>query len=199
MMIYIIIIKLYKQIGDRLRFGYLIILVAGLSSCSLSPQDAPNTQHSSRRAHSGKYFIGDTHGAGSRNLFVKPDGKNCLNSSRAVSEYLNKHHRERNRDAVFIILLDGKNQVLNMDELGSEVISAPSFYMSEVTQKATDLGATSVILVQCLPTRSSTPYNHDREISKNMKLALGTIDVGLLDHLIVGRNECFSFADNHLL
>lgn len=173
--------------------------MAGLSSCGLPPKADSNPHHSSRRAHTGKYITEQTHVAGSRNLFVQPDGKHCLNSSKAVTEYFNERHRERNRDAVFIILLDGKNQVLNMDELGSEIFTAPSIYMSEVTQKATDIEATSVILVQCLPTRSSTPYNNDRELSKNLKLALGTINVGLLDHLIIGRNKCFSFADNQLL
>ena len=86
-----------------------------------------------------------------------------------------------------------------MNELGPEVLSTPSIYMSEVAQKATDHKASSVILVQCLPSRSSTPYKNDREISKNLKQALETIDVDLLDHLIVGRTQCFSFADNQLL
>ncbi|MBC8191293.1 MAG: hypothetical protein ISR87_07820 [Candidatus Marinimicrobia bacterium] len=178
---------------------YLILLVAGLSSCGLSPNADPTARHASRRAHSGKYIIEQTHVAGSRNLFVQPDGMNCLNSSKAVSEYLNTHHRDRNRDAVLIILLDKKNQVIDMNELGPEVLSTPSIYMSEVTQKATDHKAASVILVQCLPSRSSTPYKNDREISKNLKQALETIDVDLLDHLIVGRTQCFSFADNQLL
>ena len=182
-----------------MRLTYLLLLVAGLTSCGLPPNAESNTRHSARRAHTGKYIVQQTHVAGSRNLFVQPDGMNCLNSSKAVSDYLNTHHRERNREAVLIILLDEKNQVLNMDELGSETLSAPSIYTLEVIQKATDLQAASVILVQCLPTRSSTPYNKDREISKNLKLALGTVKVDLLDHLIIGRTECFSFADNQLL
>lgn len=182
-----------------MRYTHLILIIACFASCSLSPGTDSDSQHSSRRAHSGKYFTEEKHVAGSRNLFVQPEGKHCLNSSKAVSAYLSTHHRERNRDAVFVILLNGKNEVLSMDELESDFIAKPSHYLSEVKQKSKEMEATSAILVQCLPTRSSTPYQKDREISRIIKLALETVDVGLLDHLIVGRNECFSFADNQLL
>jgi len=182
-----------------LRNIYLMLLVVGLSSCGLSPKADPDSHHASRRAHSNKYIVEEAHVTGSRNLFIQPDGMNCLNSSKAVLEYINLHHHERNQDAVLIFLLDDSNLILNVDELGPKVLSMPSVYTSEVTQKATEHKAASVILVQCLPTRTSTPYKNDREISKKLKLALETINVDLLDHIIMGRNQCFSFADNQLL
>lgn len=132
-------------------------------------------------------------------MFVQPGGINCLNSSSAVSTYLGKNIHEKNRDAVLIIFLDSKNMVIKMVELEPEFLATPALCTSMVTQEATDVRATSAIIVQCLPTRSSTPYNNDREISKNLKSALASINVGLLDYLILGRNKCFSFADNNLL
>ncbi len=178
---------------------YLIVFVVALSSCGLPPKADPDFHHASRRAHSKKYIVEQTHVTGSRNLFIQPGGMKCLNSSKAVLEYLNLNHRERNKDAVLIFLLDKSNLILNVDELSPEILSMPSAFTLEVTQKAKDRKASSVILVQCLPTRTSKPYKNDREISKNLKLALENINVDLLDHIIMGGNQCFSFADNQLL
>ena len=86
-----------------------------------------------------------------------------------------------------------------MNELEADFLASPSIYTTEITQDVIDMEAVSVILVQCLPSRSSTPYNNDREISKNLQHALQAINVELLDHVIIGRTKCYSFADNQLL
>lgn len=177
--------------------------MAGFWSCALlqdpSPKNETQIHHASRRAAYGKYIVTENHVAGSRKMFIQPGGINCLNSSIAVSTYLEENLHEKNRDVVLIIFLDSKNRVLKMDELDPKFLVDSKVYSSLVTQEAIEVTATSVILVQCLPTRTSTPYNNDREISKNLKSALASIQVNLLDHLIVGRYKCYSFADNNLL
>ena len=178
-----------------MRVIVLTLAVSFLISCSLSP----GTEQSARRAHTGKYIVDRSHWTGSRSLFVSPAGKQCLNSSRAVSEYLNQHNRTRNRDAAFVLYLNDKNHVLEMREIGVGYLAKPSQFIPIVTQEAGENNAASVILVQCLPTRDSKPYKRDLEISNGLQTILTTMDVDFLDHLIMGRNECFSFADNQLL
>lgn len=177
-----------------------IFMMACLASCSLSPSaQEPGQSHSARRAHSGKYIVERSHLAGSRSLFVTPSGNQCLNSSRAVSEYLSQHYRERNRDAAFIIYLNDMNDVIHMREMTVDRLGSPSQYIPIVTQDVEERSAASVIFVQCSPTRASKPFKKDHEISNQLESALTAMGVGFLDHLIMGRNECFSFADNQLL
>lgn len=176
-----------------------IVLICGLLSCSLAPRHDSTKTHAARSAHYGKYIVEQSRSAGSRHLFTSPDGKRCLNSSKAVSEYLSYYHPERNRDAAFILILNPKNQVVSMDQLEPEALTSMPTYIPEIKQKVTDIDAAAVILVQCLTTRSAHPYQNDREISKLLKSALEEVEISFLDHVLIGRAECFSFADNHIL
>jgi len=86
--------------------------------------------------------------------------------------------------------------MIELDEQSQEI---PLTFSDRIVQAAHDHQATSVILVQNQPTRSSNLYQHDRELSRELQLALAPIGVDLLDHLIISKRKCFSFADNRLL
>jgi DNA repair protein RadC len=189
--------------GKILRSVFFLVVMTAVVSCSLSPKPNNNSnnphEHSLRRADYGKYMLEEAPLAGTRTLFIQPDGKNCLNSSKAVSNYLTENFHEKGKDAALFILLDGKNRVLSLEEIEPITFSDPSLCSSLVLQRAVDESASSVILVQYLATRTSTPYNYDREITKKLKLSLDKQEVALLDHFILSRTDCFSFADRHLL
>ena len=154
---------------------------------------------SSRRADHSKYITGKAEDLGSRHLFIPGEGNKCLNSSLAVSQYLEENLSERNRDSFFIILLNNDNKVLDMVEICDITHTTADNYTPEVIQKARDYKAVSLIFVQNVPSRPATPFQRDREICKDLKLALSGVNVTLLDHLIITRNQCYSFADNRLL
>ncbi|NQV14220.1 DNA repair protein RadC [bacterium] len=139
------------------------------------------------------------HAVGRRYLFEQATGKDYLRSSRTVKDYLTHNLRERNREVFLVIFLDGQNQIIKMEELFSGTLNTSAIYPREVVQKILDNDAASVILVHNHPSGGTTPSNSDRAVTKKLQTALTAIDVEILDHLIVGGNEFFSFADHHLL
>ncbi len=187
-----------------MRVMILLAIVMYLISCGTlipSNTDAQKAKKisSARRADQGKYLIDQNNVVGRRSLFVPPIDKKCLNSSRAVSEYLAAHIPERNQDVFLVSLLDEKNQVLSVENIGDITLSSPEYFSPEVLQKVSEGKATSVILIQNQPSRSSSLYRRDREISKSFQLALNALNVKFLDHLIISKKQCFSFADHRLL
>ena len=116
-----------------------------------------------------------------------------------MKDYLTHNLRERNREVFMVIFLDGQNQVIKMEELFIGTLTTSAIYPREVVQKVLDYDAANVILVHNHPSGNLTPSNSDRAVTKKLQTALTAIDVDILDHLIVGGNEFFSFADHKLL
>ncbi|MCF7808978.1 MAG: DNA repair protein RadC [Candidatus Marinimicrobia bacterium] len=139
------------------------------------------------------------HAIGRRYLFEQAQGRDYLRSSRTVKDYLTHNLRERNREVFMVIFLDGQNQVLKMEELFTGSLTTSAIYPREVVQRVLDYDAANVILVHNHPSGSLTPSNSDRAVTKKLQSALATIDVDVLDHLIVGGNGFFSFADHKLI
>ncbi|MCF6238237.1 MAG: DNA repair protein RadC [Candidatus Marinimicrobia bacterium] len=139
------------------------------------------------------------HAVGRRYLFEQAKGKDYLHSSRTVKDYLTHNLRERNREVFMVIFLDGQNQIIKMEELFTGTLNTSAIYPREVVQKILEYDAVSVILVHNHPSGGLTPSSSDRAVTKKLQTALTAIDVEILDHLIVGGNEFFSFADHRLL
>jgi DNA repair protein RadC len=139
------------------------------------------------------------HAIGRRYLFEEAQGRDYLRSSRTVKDYLTHNLRERKREIFMVIFLDGQNQVIKMEELFTGSLTTSAIYPREVVQKVLDYNAAAVILVHNHPSGSLSPSHSDRAVTKKLQSALSAIDVDVLDHLIVGGNGFFSFADHQLL
>ncbi len=139
------------------------------------------------------------HAVGRRYLFEQTKGKDYLASSRTVKDYLTHNLRERNREIFMVIFLDGQNQIIKMEEMFAGTLNTSAVYPRQVVQSVLDYDAVSVILVHNHPSGGLTPSSSDRAVTKKLQTALAAIDVEILDHLIVGGNEFFSFADHRLL
>jgi len=139
------------------------------------------------------------HAVGRRFLFEQASGKDYLSSSSTVKDYLTHNLKERSREIFMVIFLNGQNQIIKMEELFEGSLTTSAVYPREVVKKVLDYEAAYVILVHNHPSGTLSPSNSDRAVTKKLQTALNAIDVEILDHLIVGGNEFFSFADHHLL
>lgn len=139
------------------------------------------------------------HAIGRRYLFEQAQGRDYLKSSRTVKDYLTHNLRDRNREVFMVIFLDGQNQVIRMEELFSGSLTSSAIYPREVVKKVLEYDSASVILVHNHPSGNLRPSASDRAVTKKLQTALNAIDVSILDHLIVGGNDFFSFADHRLL
>lgn len=67
-----------------------------------------------------------------------------------------------------------------------------------VLKNAIELGATGLILIHNHPSGTLKPSKADKTLTQKLKLAGESLDIKVLDHLIVTENAYFSFADENL-
>ena len=66
-------------------------------------------------------------------------------------------------------------------------------------KKALEVGATGIILVHNHPSGTLKPSEADKQLTKKLKTAGESLDIKVLDHVIITEKSYFSFADENVL
>src|SRR5581483_7531590 len=85
------------------------------------------------------------------------------------------------------------------EELFAGTLTQTSVYPREVVRRALALNAASVIFAHNHPSGVAEPSRSDEVLTQALKQALGTVDVRVLDHFVVGSGSALSFAERGLL
>jgi DNA repair protein RadC len=78
-------------------------------------------------------------------------------------------------------------------------INEAAVYPREILHRALTLNAAKIILAHNHPSGHAKPSEADKVVTKIIKDALALIDIAVVDHIIIGNSENFSFADRGLL
>jgi len=68
-----------------------------------------------------------------------------------------------------------------------------------VFKRALELGATALIMAHNHPSGNLQPSSADKAITAKMKQAGESLDIKVLDHLIITEYDYLSFSDNNIL
>jgi DNA repair protein RadC len=124
-------------------------------------------------------------------------------SARAVHQlfldHLAQDPPERDREHFYIMFLNGQNKVIAIEKLFSGTITTSAVYPREIIKAVLRHEAANIILMHNHPSGEITPSGSDRAVTTKIKTACESIDVTVLDHLILGKADYYSFSDNHLL
>jgi DNA repair protein RadC len=118
-----------------------------------------------------------------------------LNTSTKVSTYLQCNIGHYQREVFCVLLLDNQHRLLELVELFQGTIDSASVHPREVVKLALAKNAAAVILAHNHPSGVAEPSASDRLITQALVDALALVDIRILDHVVVGRNEWVSFAD----
>ena len=125
--------------------------------------------------------------------------KDFIRSSKEVLEYLQHNLRDKNREVFMVIYLNGRNQIIKMEEVFEGTLSKSAVYPREVVKRALDNEAAALVFVHNHPSGNPNPSKEDLTITNKLKEASQSIDVVVHDHLIIAGNEVYSFADHGLI
>lgn len=124
---------------------------------------------------------------------------NYLTSPDATREFLRILLSKEDREVFIIIFLDNQNGVLGYESLFQGTIDGAAVYPREIVKSVLNNNAASVILAHNHPSGEAEPSQADQRITIRIIQALETIEVKVLDHLIVGGAITLSFAERGLL
>jgi DNA repair protein RadC len=120
-------------------------------------------------------------------------------SSREVFDYLYHSLRDLKREHFKVLFLDPKNQILEEKTLFEGTVDSSAVYPREIMKDALRYDATSLIFVHNHPSGDPDPSLCDREITKELVFAAKVMQLKILDHIVIGNNCYFSFADHGLV
>ncbi|MFW6118439.1 MAG: RadC family protein [Chloroflexota bacterium] len=125
--------------------------------------------------------------------------KPILESSQEVFDYLYQSMRDLDAEVFKVILLNGQNQIMDIADVFRGSVDSSSIYPREVIKLALKYSAPAVVFVHNHPSGSHKPSEGDKEMTKNLVLACMTTGIKVHDHIIIGNNQYYSFADNELI
>ncbi len=122
-----------------------------------------------------------------------------VTSSKDVMELMAPELRGLQRERCKVILLNGGNEVVAVETLSEGSLTESPVYPREILQRANRHHAAAVILVHNHPSGHSQPSAGDRALTEELVLAGDLLRIPLVDHVIIGRRDHYSFADRGLI
>lgn len=136
---------------------------------------------------------------GQRQLREKIMGQNFVRSPQAVAEYLCSNLRDQKREIFKVLFLDKALRIIGERDLFYGTIDEAAVHPREVVKAALEYHASNLILVHNHPSGKIEPSREDYEITQKIKTACQTVAIRILDHIIVGENQYFSFSERNSL
>jgi len=118
-----------------------------------------------------------------------------VTSSKTVFEIMQPIIGELPHEEFWILYLNNSNKVIFKAQISVGGITGTIVDVRLVFKMALEKGATALILCHNHPSGTLIPSDADKQITKKLKLAGESLDVKVLDHLIVTETKYFSFVD----
>ena len=94
-----------------------------------------------------------------------------------------------------VALLDGRNNVISIDEITAGTPTQAVPHVRDIMSKALASFAAGIVCVHNHPSGTTTPSREDKRFTEALRAACEAMDIQLVDHLIIGDNNFFSFAE----
>ncbi len=122
-----------------------------------------------------------------------------ITSSRSVYNIMQPVLGELPHEEFWILYLNNSNKVIQKNQLSKGGITGTLVDVRLVLKNALETGATALILCHNHPSGTLKPSQADKDITQKLKTAAQSLDIKVLDHLIVTEKAYFSFADEEII
>ena len=125
--------------------------------------------------------------------------KQKITSSQSVFHIMQPLLGELPHEEFWIIYLNNSNKIIQKNQLSKGDITGTLVDVRLVLKNALEVGATGLILVHNHPSGTLKPSEADKQLTRKLKLAGESLDIKVLDHVIITEKAYFSFADEAIL
>lgn len=124
---------------------------------------------------------------------------NKIGSSQDVFNLLQPIMGDLEHEEFWILYLNNSNKVLHKAQLSKGGITGTLVDVRLVMKQTLELGAVAIILAHNHPSGTLMPSAADKQMTKKIQSACDTLDIRVLDHLIITQKSYYSFADDKIL
>ncbi|WP_340074350.1 RadC family protein [Leptobacterium sp. I13] len=125
--------------------------------------------------------------------------KKKITSSNTAYEMLQPIIGELPHEEFWVVYLNNANRVIQSMQLSKGGITGTLVDVRLALRKAIEIGATALILAHNHPSGVLLPSESDKKLTEKLKTGGESLDIKVLDHLIVTEKAYFSFADENLI
>jgi DNA repair protein RadC len=136
---------------------------------------------------------------GRRMAEEKIEEKPKIGSSKDVISYFAPRMRDLKVEVFKAVLLNSKNKIIDIVEITEGTVNSASPVIREIFHKAAQKYAAAVICVHNHPSGDPAPSVEDREFTRKLAEAGKALQINVLDHIIIGDDDYYSFADENWL
>lgn len=123
----------------------------------------------------------------------------CLSSPAEVKALFRTRIGAANREVFAVAFLDAQHRLIQLEEMFAGTLTQTPVYPREIARRALELAAAAVILGHNHPSGNVEPSRADENLTHTVKAALATVDVKVLDHIVVSAGDAMSFCERGLL
>lgn len=119
-----------------------------------------------------------------------------VGSSKDVFTLMKPILSDKTYEEFWVLHLNNSNKILTKQLCSMGGITSTIVDVRLLYKRALELSAVGIIVCHNHPSGNLQPSISDRELTDKIKKAGDSLDIQLLDHLIIGEKSYFSFADH---
>jgi DNA repair protein RadC len=120
-------------------------------------------------------------------------------SSKEIFDYLYYSMRDLNKEVFKVIYLNCRNQITDTADLFEGTLESIPIRPREIIEGAINHNAAHLIFVHNHPSGDPAPSKRDEQLTRDLVFVGNILQIKVLDHIIIGGNRYFSFADEKLI
>jgi len=124
---------------------------------------------------------------------------NKISGSEDIFNFISPHLSDINDEQFWVIYLDNSNKIINHIKISQGGFNSTTVDIRKIFKFAYDNNALKIILTHNHPSMNLNPSDADISLTKSIVNAGSILKIDVLDHIIIGGNNYFSFYDNHLI
>ena len=136
---------------------------------------------------------------GRRRRYSEALEKPSIKNSQIAYECFYAHLSDLDHEQFWIMLLNNANKVIKLEKIGVGGMTGTTADPKKIFKCALENNAASVMLCHNHPSGNIFPSNADKQITNNLVKAGQLLEIKILDHIIIGNDNYFSFADEGIL
>ena len=118
-----------------------------------------------------------------------------ISSSREVVNMMMPRLRDLKKEVFKVLYLDCQNRIIDISEAAQGTVNQAHPIVREIFQKGLALHAVTLICIHNHHSGNPAPSEEDRRFTNAVKQAGVVLEIKMLDHIIIGDNRYYSFAD----
>jgi len=122
--------------------------------------------------------------------------KTKISCAEDVFNHFHERLKDKKEEHFYILMLNTQNYIIGEQLISKGILDASIIHPREVFKPAIKNSASKIILVHNHPSGDPTPSAEDEEIIKESINIGNTLDIKMLDHIIIGKDSYWSFKEN---